>query len=349
MEKVAVYQRYIQERMANLRKKKHQQSDAPSFISKLHALTLQATPEVTLETQPLYRRVGSFFNGAVLSGDKAHSALELGSDWTTASFTGGVDYRYSDTFLYGAALGYQQTQLDLIQNRYQIDQAGYSTSLYASWIHEIGVYIDSILSYSGYRFEQDRNIHYQLGALTVDQLADSRYFSDKTSLGLTAGIEKSFSATAISGYFSAEATQSTVDRYNENIQSDNNNNSGSGSGWALHYNEQNQRSKRLTLGTQVSYAIAQSWGVLQPSVRLEFVHELETDRREISGYFLGNTIDPLGFSLETNAIDPTYIQSGIGTSMVFTQNQSAFIFLESLLGHDTFNQTYINAGWRWEI
>jgi uncharacterized protein YhjY with autotransporter beta-barrel domain len=120
-------------------------------------------------------------------------------------------------------------------------------------------------------------------------------------------------------------------------------------GWALHYNDQSQDSKRLSLGAQISYALSQRWGVLQPTARIEFLHELETDKRNISGYFSGNTINPLSFSLSTNAIDQNYFQTGVGASMVFTANQSAFIFLESLLGHQTFSQTYLNAGWRWEL
>ncbi len=343
------HRRYIRQRIMSLRKEKvtpyQSVNHASSFFSLLSSVADNSIEPSTAYDQPTFSRVGSFFNGAVLSGDKANSNDELGSDWTTASFTGGIDYRLTNQFIYGSAFGYQQTTIELVQNRYQMDQTGYSASLYGSWFNKEGFYLESVLSYSGYRFNQDRNISYNLGSLNVSQLATSRYFSDKTSLTLGSGVQKEYRALSIDCYLLGELSQSTVDGYEEKITSNNNN----GAGWALHYNDQSQDSKRLSLGTQISYALSQRWGVLQPTARIEFLHELETDKRNISGYFSGNTINPLSFSLSTNAIDQNYFQTGVGASMVFTANQSAFIFLESLLGHQTFSQTYLNAGWRWEL
>ena len=104
----------------------------------------------------------------------------------------------------------------------------------------------------------------------------------------------------------------------------------------------------MSLGGQATYAVSYSWGVLVPQASLEYVHEFDDDSRNIDGQFVG---DPSGttFSLPTDSADQNYFNIGLGTSAIFTQGRSAFLFYRGVLGYEDVSQHSISAGVRMEF
>ena len=50
-------------------------------------------------------------------GKRDNTAQTPGFDFDTAGLTAGIDYRYSDTFVFGLALGYNRNNTDITRDR----------------------------------------------------------------------------------------------------------------------------------------------------------------------------------------------------------------------------------------
>src|SRR6185436_3202022 len=92
--------------------------------------------------------------------------------------TAGVDYRYSDRFIVGGALGYTRQDTDLVGAPGEMAMRGWSVSGYATYYRDNSWYTDAVLTWGKNNFDLLRSITYTLptpggGTTTIDQTARS--------------------------------------------------------------------------------------------------------------------------------------------------------------------------------
>ncbi len=106
----------------------------------------------------LIGKLGIFINGRVSFGDKASSSNEIGFDLDTTGLTVGVDYRFTDKFVLGGAIGYADSETDFDNNRGSMDVNGYTLSVYSTYYHDENTYLDAIGSVGWSDFTNGRAV-----------------------------------------------------------------------------------------------------------------------------------------------------------------------------------------------
>lgn len=283
----------------------------------------------------LIGKLGVFINGSVSFGDKASSSNELGFDVDTTGLTFGADYRFSDKFIAGGAIGYVDNETDFDSNSGSMDVDGYTLSAYGTYYHDENSYLDAIFSVGWNDFSNTRTINVGSGFPVAEIKGDSK--GQEFSLSVGGGYDFyhesfSFGPVARINYIKAD-----IDSYAES----------SLTGFELDYRSQDVESLTSTLGGQLSYAISTSNGIFTPQLIFEWAHEFKNDSRFITASFLYDTSStPLPFNLKTDGPERDYFNLGAGLSATFAAGKSAFIFYEKNLQREDIELDTISAGLR---
>ena len=107
-------------------------------------------------------------------------------------------------------------------------------------------------------------------------------------------------------------------------------------------------SSLFTFGGQVSTTISTKRAVFVPQFRFEFETQAEETRDGIPATFQADPNDTL-FILEGTERDTSYINYGIGTSVVAKGGHSGFLFLEGRAADDIVRQNFLKLGYRFEF
>lgn len=297
-----------------------------------------------------FGRLGIFINGTIIFGDKDRSENQDGFDFDTQGITAGLDYRFTDSFILGGAVGYMNSDIDMDAAGGELDADGYNFTLYSTYYHADRFYVDGSLTYGHNDYEQERNIRYTIdGVAEVDQTMSADYDGDHWDLVLGAGYEFDWQEWTFGPVGRLEYIDVDIDDYRERES----NPDADGSGWPVEIDGQDFESFTLSLGGQVSYAWSQSWGILVPQARFEWVHEFEDDPVAITGRFIKATTDdefgPVDFAFSADKPDENYFIVGAGLSAVLPQGRSLFIHYQTVLGFEDLDHHSVNAGLRWEF
>lgn len=299
---------------------------------------------------PGFSRLGFFITGAITSGDRDDTANEVGFDFDTYGLTAGVDYRFTDQFVFGGAIGYNNTDSDLSDGLSTLDADGYSLSAYGSYYTEESFYVDGILTWGDNDYESRRAINYAIatadgtGITNVSQMAIGTPGGDSLSFTFSAGKDFQRDNMTWTPYARVSWADLDIDAYSERAADLN----APGMGLGLQVDSQNIESLLGTIGGQVSWAVSQDWGVLLPTITVEYEHEFDDDPRTVSARFLNDPTNTNFFVL-TDEPDRNYFNVGFGLSAILTGGKTAYIFYEGVFGLSEIDQHSISAGMRFEF
>jgi outer membrane autotransporter protein len=293
----------------------------------------------------LGQKLGAFITGVVSTGDRDESSLESGHDFDTYGITAGVDYRISDNFFLGIALGYLNTDTRFSNNDAKLDTQGYSLGVYGSYYTDNDYYIDFSATYGKNDFNQSRRLSYQLvNTTSVNQEFTADYSGDVYSLLLGLGRDYNKGAWSFGPRINLEYTLVHANQITEQAS----NPSAAGSGWATQINSTDQEGLTLLLGGSVSYAQSTQWGVLIPYAQLDFLHEFMQDSQNITGSFIGD-FSSNQLQITTDNPDRNYMMLSLGTSAQFKHGVSGFLSYSTLLSNNVWNENTIRIGMRGEF
>ena len=94
-------------------------------------------------------------------GENDPTTNQIDYDFDTAGVTFGIDYRFTDAFVAGMALGYSDTDVSIGRGDGDLDTTGYSVSLYGTWFKSDKLYLGGSIGYAfntGYIAHQP--VHY---------------------------------------------------------------------------------------------------------------------------------------------------------------------------------------------
>ncbi len=306
---------------------------------------------------------GWFADGSYNRGDRDPSINEDGFDFDAGSFTLGVDYNFGSGVL-GASVGYDDYSADFDSNGVSVSGGGVevtsaSGSVFGAWFGE-RLSLNGILTYGSPDSDVERRVVYtpEPGTCIPPAApcpAQSRTLigspkSDYLAAGATLGFDSKLGSWDFTPSLSVSYRDADIDGYTES-------DSLPTGGLALRYDEQTIESLRSILSLALSRSFSRSFGVVTPSLRLEWHHEFEDDATQLAAKYavedeLGTAPDNFGagciscFRFASDAPDADFGVAGLGLSFVFAARVQAYVYYEALLGATDLTSNSIAVGLR---
>jgi outer membrane lipase/esterase len=291
------------------------------------------------DSDSAWERLGGFVNGNYNTGNVDAELNQFGYNFNSGSTNFGLDYRFSDDLVLGAAFTYMRSESSFDHNGGTLDSNAYTGALYGNYYATENFYFDGIASIGGINYESIRHIQYSLPAETINTQTKGTPSGNQYSIGLGSGYNYALRQWLFNPYARVNYIKLDVDRFSET----------GGDGWAMAFNDQSVESVTTTLGGQISYALSTSWGVLMPMLRGEWHHQYKDGSRNIAVRFLGDTTTGLTFNTVTTSPDRNYFTVGIGMSATFAHGISAFFNYDALLGYRNLESHLLTLGARMEF
>lgn len=278
-------------------------------------------------------KIGVFATGEYGFGDDDGSSEEAAYDFDGYGLTAGADYRVSDNFIAGAALGYSRTDNDFDQDNGEMNQDTYSLSVYGS-IFSGSLYVDGVLGYAFSNLDIDRKITYP----TIVRTAAGETDGDDFSASASVGYDISRGAWSFNPVARVSFVDTNLDAYTET----------GALGLNLAVGDQNIQSLETTIGGDVSFTHSTNFGVVIPQLRLDWAHEFDNESRRIGARYI-NDPAAVPFFIRTDSPDRNYFNLGGGISALIAGGKTAFAEVESVLGREDYQKYTFRIGARFEL
>jgi outer membrane autotransporter protein len=296
-----------------------------------------------------FSRWGFFATGTIGRGERDPDTFDPGFEYDSYDITAGVDYRFTESWILGAALGFNRNNTDLPDDQGGMDAKGWTVSGYASYFDASSWYADAVLSWGRNNFDLERRLNYGIDGLAggrtlVDQVASASPDGDRTSFSLAVGRDFNRGAWTFGPYLRTTYSKLDFDAYTETMS----NPTAPGAGLALAVDARELKSLQGVVGGKLSYAVSTSWGILLPNAQIEWVREFEDDPELLVTRF---AYDPTQTPIlvESERIDNDYFNLGVGLSGVFANGRSAYVYYEHVAGQDRMSSDSLAIGVRIEF
>lgn len=287
-----------------------------------------------------FGRWGFFINGSFNFGDKDATDNESGFDFSTAGVSAGVDYRFSDEFIAGGALGYGNNDTSFDANGGGLDTETWHLGAYGTYSWSDRGYVDAMLEYGWQSYDSSRNIRYRVDSSTQAVSRQARADYDGTQFGISVGAGYDFDEGPLSYglYGRAGYLEVNVDGFTER---------GAG-GLDLQLDDFDATSVTTTLGARIARVFNTKTAVLVPQGRIEWEHEYDQDGTSLAARFAAAP-SAATFGILTDNPDRDYFRIGLGLSAVFPHGVSVFVNYDALLDKRDWTDNLIDVGLRWEF
>ncbi len=274
-------------------------------------------------------RLGFYLNGKINFGKKKSTKNQTGFDFDTQGVTLGMDYRFSDQFIAGGALGYAFTDTNY-NNKGGTQSQASSINLYGSYFLPQNFYLDLISHFGYHTSDNVRSIRYS----DFSNKANSNTNGVEYGWNFSLGKQWNFDSWIVNPYARFEFLEVLINNYNEV----------SNSGLAVAIDHTGGRSIKSGLGTQIGRAFKMSQGIIQPSVNFEWLHEFKANATNVSGRFLEASSGTGRFKLVTDAPDHDYFNLGTSVKAIFAKGRNISFNHSSRLGQAGINHYRFNLG-----
>ncbi|MGI9305069.1 MAG: autotransporter outer membrane beta-barrel domain-containing protein [Gammaproteobacteria bacterium] len=288
------------------------------------------------------QRVGAFINGSFNTGDKDATAREDGFDFDGISLTGGVDYRFTESFVLGATVGYNSQEADFDTTVTvaggSVEADGFSVSGYGLYYFE-RFYLTGLVNIGTNENDLTRRIIIPTNTTGgADRTATASTDSDQLGISVSGGIDLAPGKVTIEPFARVEYLTLDIDGYTES----------GAQGLDLAVNSQEVDSLVGTFGVNLANSYSRGFGIVVPHGRLEINHQFDDDSRNIVARYVN---DPRNneFVAKTDPGDENYLTLGLGASALFKGGTQAFLDYETLLGLEDITDHLLTLGIRHEF
>ncbi|WP_157803309.1 autotransporter family protein [Brucella pituitosa] len=220
-------------------------------------------------------------------------------DHTSIGVSGGVDYRFSPSFIGGIGFGYGKDTTDVGQNGTQSRASMFSLAAYGSYRPGKNFFLDGVIGYGWLNFESDRFVTATGGMASGERKGQQLFGS------VTLGYDYRNEAWLVSPYIRGEAAHTKLGSFSE-----------TGAGiYNLTYGDQTADLLSATIGLRGEYTIPTSWGTLKPKARVEYTHDFAGSSRVKLGYTDIGGLLPYTIDARSSAKDSIRIEAGFDASI----------------------------------
>jgi len=290
--------------LANLRS-----TEATGFLAPIQALAMQELGDGLSSLGGMGDgKLGMFVSGTIGFGDRSSNAASGDRSFDTLALTAGVDYLFTEEFLVGVALSYssQDSEFGDTGSIHEVD--GLSYSIYGSL--DLGAaFVEGHATYGQRNHDLERNIVFDAGSVSVNELAVAEFDGNDLLLGLRARVPFEVDGFEIDAKIGITYLDGEIDEYQETGADDLN----------LVVAKQSYDYFVTDIGARFAYAFENGDGsILRPFLDLEYNIISGRDDREIVAGFLA---DPLGrrdiFLTSLTEDDNQYFSLTAGLSATF--------------------------------
>ncbi len=309
-----------------------------------------------------FGRIGSFITGSIATGEKDASETIPGFDYSGTAITAGMDYRFSERFISGLALGYASANADITFDSGELDAVGWAVSLYGTYYLD-RLYLNGMATAGWKDYDLKRHVNYTVTRnpndpnvgtspeVAVDQTFTGESDASEYSASLGAGYEFDFGGLTLGPYANINYLTTTIDGFNEKLDTPNTN---EGFGLALSYDSRDIESVTTNVGGQAGFAWATSFGILSPYTRVDWTHQYNTDVDDIQAKFVngGTFAEAVANNrilIPTEDNDPDFFNFGAGLAATLPYGISAFFDYATIWGLKDITFHQFTGGLRLEI
>lgn len=272
---------------------------------------------------------GLLFSPQYGKSKRPETELENGYQSALKGLAVGLDYRFSDSFVLGTAIGHTKDEADFINEAGFLKTTSNTLTLYGTWIPAEGGYIDGYLGAGKSDINNQRRVIF---GLLPPGTASGDTSGSQIMAGLSAGYRADFDNFNLGPFINLDYIKTTIDGYDE---------SGT-TGLELRYSERSIVSTTSSLGGQGSMAFGYDWGTLLPSIRLAAVHEYKSDSQQIGNQLVIAPTTP--FLVATDNPDRNFLLTGLGLAAAFNGGTQTFINYEKRSKDKLLNSWAVSIG-----
>ncbi len=280
---------------------------------------------------------GFFVNGSISGGDRDSVSTQQTFDFSTQGITAGVDYRFSDQFIMGLALGYSNFDSDFSDGSL-LETDAYTLTLYSSWYPSDHWYLDTKLSVGNGEFNQSRQINIQLGSFTIDDTAFGSTDTDELGVSIGVGYLYNSGPWTITPKFTISYTQGDTDGFTE---------TGAGA-YNFTMTGQSIKSLESKAGLQISRVFSTRQGVVIPQIDIDYRFESKNDGAGFSASLVGAAANEQ-FVIIGEDPDKQFGSASFGVLWISSGGKQFYLNYRQILALDAVSQYMINLGGRFEF
>lgn len=289
-------------------------------------------------------KLGIFMNGNVSYGERDPSKNNSGFKLDIQGITVGLDYRFTNNFIAGFAVGYSASDLDYADNGGSLGSDSTFYSAYTSLYNDKNIYWDSSITYADSEFDVLRRVQYQDASGRVNLSQQGNTNGEQILATMDFGWDINSGPWSFGPNGSLAYSDTSIDAFTEQ----------GSSGLELQYSEQNNVTSTLGLGFHGSRVFLMEWGVLIAQLNTNFYREFKNNSNVIRASFVHDpfrddttraTPDML---IVSEIPDKSFFSLGLGLSAQFVNGLSGFIDYQTLLGVNNITSRELALGLRYE-
>ncbi len=211
-------------------------------------------------------KIAIWSGGYVNFGD--FNADETAISSTTVGISGGIDYRFSKSFVAGLGFGFGRDKSDVGTEGSENEAKSISAAIYGSYHPASGIFIDGLAGYSWLDFSSRRFVT-PTGEYAIGDRQGGQFFGS-----VTAGYEFRMHKLLMSPYVRVEGAHAKLDAF---VEQD-------GGPYAISYGAQTVSSLAGVLGGRIEYEFDMSFATVKPSGRIEYTRDFDGKSRVNAGY-----------------------------------------------------------------
>lgn len=284
------------------------------------------------------QRLSGFLAADLGRGDRDVRPRESGFEYDRFGATGGLDYRFSERFVAGAALGYNRFEADLDQAGGSLDASIRALTVYASFAPTPAAYLEGSIGIADFSFDQSRRISYNVAGRSLDRLAVSDFDAEQLIATSAVGYVWALGEWSLTPSLNAEWSRTDTDSFAETGASELN----------LFIRGQDTYSLLTTGRLHLSRNISLNSGVWVPYASLSFMHEGRNENRPSEVRFLADRSGTRIF-IGTEEPDTRYGMAGAGVNWLLPNGVQLYLDYRRSFGLEAFSLNAFSLGARLEF
>jgi uncharacterized protein YhjY with autotransporter beta-barrel domain len=255
--------------------------------------------------------------------DRDVTDFEDGYDSDILRLTAGIDSQFTDKFLAGVALTYNDHEGDLDSGG-DFENDSFGVVAYASFIPTKQVFIEATAGYASKGFKRTRIASFKVNDVELGgRPVKGSYDGNELSGGVLIGYDRSVKNITFGPRASLDWSYNDFDGYTEKGDT----------GLELSFEDTSEFSLQSRFGVTGSMAFSTGFGVLVPQMYVNWVHEFENDQRT-ENFSFDDDENSVQYQYEDEPPDRNFFELALGVSAVLPNGWQTYAQYRTLLGHD---------------
>lgn len=252
-----------------------------------------------------------------------------------------IDYRASDSTVWGLSLQRLEADTDYRNRNSQLDSEYYTLTAMFSYAPDPDWWIDVYAGYSIGDLDTERATNFDLfvpatnSTISIRGTARGSTDADQYAIGFSTGRAWFIKGAEYSIHLNADYLDFTADAYSETDQQ----------GLAMAFDESESQSFTTTLGVRAAWPIAVKSGVLIPQIRVDYQYEFDDDATGSTARFVGDTANE-EILIATSSPDRNSVVAALSLQWILPNAVSLYLEYERLFEHNFLDEESIALGIR---